>query len=85
MYYYFAPYEQDFRAWWDSKTFPETSPLTRDFLQHITRPDAPRKLYSGLFVFLKLKLMIPLQDYTRISLQALAAFSLLTLSVRTNV
>jgi len=45
MYYYFAPYEQDFRAWWESKTFPETSPLTRDFLQHITRSDASRKLW----------------------------------------
>jgi hypothetical protein len=42
-------------------------------------------LYSGLFVLLKLKLMISLQDYTRISLQALVAFSLLTLGVRTNV
>lgn len=45
MYYYFAPYEQDFRAWWDSKTFPDTSPLTRDFLLHVTRPDAARKLW----------------------------------------
>ena len=45
MYYSFAPYEQDFRAWWQSKQFPEVGPLTRDFLTHITRPDAPRKLW----------------------------------------
>jgi superfamily II DNA or RNA helicase len=45
MYYSFAPYEPDFRAWWESKTFPEVNPLTRDFLTHITRPDAPRKLW----------------------------------------
>ena len=45
MYYSFAPYEQDFEAWWQSKQFPEVGPLTRDFLTHITRPDAPRKLW----------------------------------------
>ncbi|MBU1746038.1 MAG: DEAD/DEAH box helicase family protein [Proteobacteria bacterium] len=45
MYYSFAPYEQDFRAWWASKAFPEVNPLTRDFLTHITRPDAPRRLW----------------------------------------
>ena len=45
MYYSFAPYEQDFKAWWQSKQFPEVGPLTRDFLTHITRPDAPRKLW----------------------------------------
>ena len=45
MYYSFAPYEQDFRAWWESKAFPEVNPLTRDFLIHITRPDAPRRLW----------------------------------------
>jgi len=45
MYYSFAPYEQDFRAWWESKAYPEVNPLTRDFLQHITRPDAPRHLW----------------------------------------
>ena len=32
MYYSFAPYEQDFRAWRDSKAFPEVNPLTRDFI-----------------------------------------------------
>jgi superfamily II DNA or RNA helicase len=45
MYYSFAPYEQDFRAWWQSGEFPEVSPLTRDFLQHLTRKEAPRKLW----------------------------------------
>lgn len=45
MYNSFAPYEQDFKAWWESKQFPEVGPLTRDFLTHITRPDAPRKLW----------------------------------------
>ena len=43
------------------------------------------KLYSGLFVLQKLKLMISLQDYTRISLQAMVSFSLSILGVRTNV
>jgi superfamily II DNA or RNA helicase len=45
MYYSFAPYEQDFRAWWESREFPEVSPLTRDFLLHLTREVAPRKLW----------------------------------------
>ncbi len=45
MYYSFAPYEQDFRAWWQSGTFPEVSLLTRDFLTHLTRKDAPRRLW----------------------------------------
>jgi len=45
MYYSFAPYEQDFRAWWQSGTFPDVSPLTRDFLTHLTRKDAPRRLW----------------------------------------
>lgn len=45
MYYYFAPYEQDFREWWQTRDFHDVNPLTRDFLLHITRPDAPRKLW----------------------------------------
>ena len=45
MYYSFAPYEQDFRGWWASRDFSDVSPLTRDFLLHITRPDAPRRLW----------------------------------------
>lgn len=40
MYNFFAPYEQDFRAWWASGEFPDVSLLTRDFLQHLLRPDA---------------------------------------------
>ncbi len=45
MYYSFAPYEQDFREWWNSREFAEVSPLTRDFLLHLTHPDAPRRLW----------------------------------------
>ena len=45
MYYSFAPYEQDFREWWQSRAYPDINPLTRDFLVHITRSDAPRKLW----------------------------------------
>ncbi len=45
MYHSFAPYEQDFREWWASRTYPDVNPLTRDFLQHVTRPDAPRRLW----------------------------------------
>lgn len=45
MYYAFAPYEQDFRAWWESKAFPDVNPLTRDFLTHLTRDGAPRRLW----------------------------------------
>jgi type III restriction enzyme len=46
MYYSFGPYEQDFRSWCDSRAFPEVSPLTRDFLTHLTRKDAPRRLWN---------------------------------------
>jgi len=45
MYYSFAPYEQDCRGWWESRAFSDVSPLTRDFLLHLTRPDAPRRLW----------------------------------------
>jgi len=45
MYYSFAPYELDFRAWRQSGAFPDVNPLTRDFLTHLTRPDAPRRLW----------------------------------------
>lgn len=45
MYHSFAPYEQDFREWRASGTYPDVNPLTRDFLLHITRPDAPRRLW----------------------------------------
>ena len=46
MYHSFAPYEQDFREWWASRTYLDVNPLTRDFLLHITRPDAPRHLWQ---------------------------------------
>ena len=46
MYYSFAPYEMDFREWWQSGTFSDVNPLTRDFLLHITRDDAPRRLWT---------------------------------------
>lgn len=45
MYHAFAPYEQDFKAWRESRAFPDVNPLTRDFLQHLTRKDAPHKLW----------------------------------------
>ncbi|MBM3150901.1 MAG: hypothetical protein FJZ96_01640 [Chloroflexi bacterium] len=45
MYYSFAPYELDFREWWQSHAYPNVNPLTRDFLIHVTRPDAPRRLW----------------------------------------
>jgi type III restriction enzyme len=45
MYHSFAPYEQDFREWRADRTYPDVSPLTRDFVLHITRPDAPRRLW----------------------------------------
>lgn len=43
------------------------------------------KLYSGLFVLLKLKLTISKQDFLPISSQALSSFSSLILPVRSNV
>ena len=46
MFNYFLPYELDFREWKDSKCFPGVNPLTSDFIQHILRPDNPRKLWN---------------------------------------
>lgn len=43
------------------------------------------KLYSGLFVFLKLKLSISRREFLAISTLALSSFSYLILDVRTNV
>ena len=43
------------------------------------------KLYSGLFVILKLKLTISRQDFLPISARALSSFASLTLPVRYNV
>jgi type III restriction enzyme len=45
MYNFFAPYEQDFRDWWDSGEFSDVSPLTRDFVQHLFRPDVSIPLW----------------------------------------
>ena len=45
MYNYFGPYEQDFREWWNLRNFPDVTPLTRDFLQHLLREDAPIQLW----------------------------------------
>jgi type III restriction enzyme len=46
MYYAFAPYEQDFRAWWQSGSFPDVNPLTHDFLNHLTSKDALHRLWQ---------------------------------------
>lgn len=45
MYNAFGPYEQEFREWWLSRTFPDVNPLSRDFLLHVTREDASRPLW----------------------------------------
>ncbi len=45
MFNFFLPHELDFREWKDSKCFPGVNPLTSDFIQHILRPDNPRKLW----------------------------------------
>lgn len=44
MYNAFLRYEQDFKQWVDAD-FPEINPLSRDFLEHLKREDAPRKLW----------------------------------------
>ncbi len=44
MFNAFARYEQDFRSWVDAD-FPEINPLSRDFLEHLRRQDAPRQLW----------------------------------------
>jgi len=40
----FLRYEQDFKEWVNDD-FPDVNPLTRDFLEHLRRKDAPRKLW----------------------------------------
>lgn len=45
MYDAFARYEVDFQEWWASRCWPQVSPQTRDFLTHLTRPEAPRHLW----------------------------------------
>jgi len=44
MYNAFLKYEQDFKAWINSN-YPDVNPLTQDFLQHLTNPDQPRRLW----------------------------------------
>ncbi|MCI0450035.1 MAG: DEAD/DEAH box helicase family protein [Chlorobi bacterium] len=41
----FLRYEQDFKEWVEGD-FPDVNPLTRDYLEHLRRPDAPRKLWN---------------------------------------
>ena len=50
-------------------------------------PEGTRKhkIYSGLFVLLKLKLTMPRQDFLPISSSALSSFSDLVCNVRSNV
>lgn len=40
----FLRYEQDFREWVNNG-YPDINPLSRDFLEHLERDDAPRKLW----------------------------------------
>ena len=44
MFNAFLKYEQDFREWVDAG-FPNINPLSKDFLEHLRRPDAPRQLW----------------------------------------
>jgi len=45
MYNHFARYEQEFNRWVDAG-FPEANPLTRDFLEDLSHPALPRKLWN---------------------------------------
>jgi len=45
MYNHFARYEQDFKTW-DDAGFPDSNPLTKDFLEHLLDPESPRKLWD---------------------------------------
>ncbi len=45
MHNYFARYDQDFRRWVE-EGFPEVNPLTSDFLQHLSAPELPRRLWN---------------------------------------
>jgi len=44
VYNAFLRHEQDFKQWVDAG-FPDINPLSRDFLEHLRREDAPRKLW----------------------------------------
>ena len=41
----FLRYEQDVKQWVDAG-FPDVNPLTRDFLEHLRRDGAPKKLWK---------------------------------------
>ena len=58
-----------------------------EMLRSVLFPEGTRKhkLYSGLFVLLKLKLTMPRQDFLPISSRALSSFSNLVYCVRSNV
>ena len=58
-----------------------------EMLRSVLFPEGTRKhkLYSGLFVLLKLKLTMPGQDFLPISSRALSSFANLICSVRSNV
>ena len=62
-------------------------PWLGETLRSTLFPEGTRKhkLYSGLFVLLKLKLALPKQVFLPISSRALSSFSSLILPVRTNV
>ena len=45
MHNFFLRYEQDFKEWKDA-SFPEVSPLTHDFIEHILRPEQSRPLWE---------------------------------------
>jgi superfamily II DNA or RNA helicase len=44
MFNAFLKYEQDFHGWVNAG-FPNINPLSRDFLEHLQRPDVPRQLW----------------------------------------
>ena len=58
-----------------------------EMLRSVLFPEGTRKLklYSGLFVLLKLKLTMPRQDFLPISSRALSSFANLVYSARSNV
>src|SRR5258708_6498300 len=45
MYNHFARYEQDFKRWGEAG-FPDTNPLTTDFLQHLFDPARGQSLWN---------------------------------------
>ncbi len=45
MYNHFARYERDFKKWIEAG-YPDANPLTRDFLEHLSDPELPRKPWN---------------------------------------